>query len=193
VSARSGWRRATSPTFLVLALLCFVLPFIAVSCDSPGGYGRVSQGGTTSYTGLELSTGGAPQVTKDHLQPPPQQRRDRLDWQPLTVLAGLLVLGGVTASVTLRRRRGEATAAVTVAAAIVLGLAQLHTRSVLTSRVAEQTGLSQRDAAKHVATQYGFWLCLLLVLLAALAALIEVVIGRLRRGGRGPGPPPEPA
>lgn len=192
MSARSVMRRATSPAFLVLALACFLLPFIAVSCDTPGGYGRVTPGGTTSYTGLDLAIGGSPEVTKDHIKPTADQRPDELDWQPLTALAGVLVLGGLTAAVTLRRRRGEVTAAAALAAALVLCLAQLRARSVLTSQVADQAGLSHRDAAKHVATQYGFWVCLTLLVLALLAAVIDS--GRLRRGGRASEPaPPAPS
>lgn len=190
MSARSVLRRATSPAFLVLALACFLLPFIAVSCDTPGGYGRVTQGGTTSYTGLDLVTGGSPEVTKDNLQPVAQQRPDELDWQPLTALAGVLALGGLVAAVTLRRRRGEVTAAAALAAALVLCLAQLRARSVLTSHVADQAGLSHREAAKHVATQYGFWVCLALLVLAVVAAVLDS--GRLRRGARIPAPPPTP-
>lgn len=192
MSARSIARRFTSPAFLVLALACFVLPFIAVSCDTPGGYGRSTAGGTTSFTGLDLITGGSPEVTADHIRPVAEQRPDALDWQPLMALAGVLMLGGVAAAVGLRRRRGEVTAAVTVSAAIVLGLAQLRARSVLTSQVAEQTGLSHRDAAQHVATQYGFWICLILLLGALVAAVLDS--GRLRRRPRAPEPgAPAPA
>jgi len=48
-----SWCRA--PSTLALALLVFLLPFLSVSCDAPGGFGRVAQGGTTSDTGVELA------------------------------------------------------------------------------------------------------------------------------------------
>lgn len=167
--------RSVSPAALVLALACFLLPFVAVSCDTPGGFGRVSQGGTTSYTGGQLATGGTPHVTRDHLKPAGQQRDDRLGVQPFAVLAGLLALGGLAANLSLRRRRGEATATAAVAAAVALIAAELIARRELVFRVAEQAGLSRSQAADHVQTQRGFWLCLSMLLLAAGAALFEPV------------------
>lgn len=180
--------RSLSPAALVLALLCFFLPFIAVSCDTPGGYGKLSQGGTTSYTGADLATGGAPQVTSEQLRPADEQRDDRLGWQPVAVLAGLLALGGLAVNLGLRRRRGEATATAAVAAAVALIAAELIARRELVYRVAEQAGLSRSEAADHVQTQRGFWLCLSLLLLAAGAALFEPV----RRRPQGSAAPAAP-
>lgn len=180
--------RTVSPAALVLALLCFLMPFIAVACDTPGGYGRVSQGGTTSYTAVDLATGGAPNVTPDQLLPEAQRRDDRLDWQPLFVLTALLVLSGLAANVGLRRWRAGVTAGVAMAAAVVLIGAQLRARSELVQRVAEQAGLSPSQAGKHVVAQNGFWLCLMLLLAAALAAVLEALLGQLRRPAA-PDPP----
>lgn len=47
--------RFGSPTVLGVALLLFLLPFLAVSCDVPSGYGRLTPGGTTTYSGLSLA------------------------------------------------------------------------------------------------------------------------------------------
>lgn len=172
---------------LFLALLCFLLPFLAVSCSTPGGYGQVSQGGTTNYTGVELATGGAPDVSADQLRPAGERRDDRLGWQPLTGLAAVLVLGGLAVNLGLRRRRGIATAGAAAAAGVVLIGGQLTARAELVGRVAEQTALPRAEAEKYVATQYGFWFCLLLLLIAVIAALLQARGESQRRPG--PAPP----
>src|SRR5947207_3332653 len=78
-------RRASrwlSPVGFVLVALFFVLPFVSVSCDAPGGFGRAAPGGTTTYTGLTLVTGGTPEVAPtDRVRPAADRRDDRLGVQ----------------------------------------------------------------------------------------------------------------
>lgn len=100
--------RGLTPAAFVLAGPCFLLPFVSVSCAAPGGFGRAAPGGTTSYTGLDLVTGGAPTVTAGQLRPAQQQRDDRLPPQLLALaVLGCAALGvGLTAIRDARWRRG---------------------------------------------------------------------------------------
>src|SRR3954453_8421168 len=84
--------RIGSPITLALALVLFALPFLSVSCDAPGGYGRMNAGGTTTYTGLDLAFGTAPSVDADHLRNPTQQQSDDLGVQLLVALAAVAIL-----------------------------------------------------------------------------------------------------
>lgn len=170
--------RVVSPSALVLALLCFGLPFVAVSCDAPGGYGRVRQGGTTSYTGVDLATGGSPSVDRAALRPPGERRDDRTSRQPLAALAFVLALAGIPSALLLRRRRirAEVTGGLALGAAAALVANQLVARHVIVERVAEQVAIPVgKSAADFVHTATGFWLCLLLLLVAAIAALIPAL------------------
>ncbi|MET7403709.1 Hsp70 family protein, partial [Dactylosporangium sp. NPDC005572] len=104
-------RRWVSPVTLVLALVCFLLPFATVSCGLPGGYGRADTGGVTEYSGLDLAVGGAPAVAAEHIRPRGEWRDDRLEPQPAQALALLATLAALTAGLALardRRRRGAA-------------------------------------------------------------------------------------
>lgn len=68
-STRHRWprlRRVVTPAGLVLTLTMFFFGFVAVSCSTPGGFGRGGPGATTTYTGVALITRGAPEVTADH-------------------------------------------------------------------------------------------------------------------------------
>ena len=47
-----------SPCFLALALLAFLMPFAAVSCGTPRGYGSAGGGVTATYRGVTLVVGG---------------------------------------------------------------------------------------------------------------------------------------
>ena len=80
-------KRWLRPAGFVLAGLFLLMPFIAVSCDTPGGYGRAAPGGTTTYTGTDLISGGSPEVTEDKVREGADQK---LDPQPLAMAAALL-------------------------------------------------------------------------------------------------------
>jgi hypothetical protein len=109
--------RALSPAGFLLTLLCFALPFVTVSCDAPGGYGRSAPGGFTSYTGFDLATGEAPDVDPQHLRPAAEQRDDRFDPQPFAIAALLALVAGIV-TVVIRE-----TAVRRIAAALCAGAA----------------------------------------------------------------------
>lgn len=174
--ARPFLRRAGrwfSPTTLILAGLCFLLPFVTVACDTPGGYGRAAAGGTTTYTGIDLVTGGEPSVTPaDKVRPATVD--DRLWPQPAAIVVLVLLVGGI--AVALRpgppRIRRAGVAALTLVAATALLVNQALVEAEVAVRVGDQltqplpAGKSARD---YVHTGQGFALGLVLLLLVALA------------------------
>jgi hypothetical protein len=153
VTARSLFR----PAGFVIAGLLFLMPFITVSCDVPGGFGRAEPGGTTVYTGLDLALGREPDVEPDgKLRDGPSQA---LDPQPLAILALLAIGAGIAIALTiddrLRRR---------AAGALTAGLAALL---VVTNQLTVQTLLQQRvpSGKDYVNSSEGFGLCLFTLLL----------------------------
>jgi hypothetical protein len=168
--------RLLSPAGLVLAGLLFLAPFLTVSCDAPGGYGRAAPGGTTTYTGWDLATGGTPDVTADKLLPPEQRHSDVLAPQPLagTVLV-LLVIGVlVTIGVGRARTRRGVVAALAAIAALFLLVNQATVRVLVEERLREQlTGPlpDGRQIGDFVHDQGGFGLALLALVLVALGNL----------------------
>jgi hypothetical protein len=166
--------RLASPTTLALALLLFVLPFLSVSCDSPGGYGRMSSGGTTSYSGVDLAFGSAPSIDQDHLRPAAERQSDDIGVQPVVTVAALAIAAALAlAFFTGRNRRFSAVLAAVGAALLVIGT--LLARSSLVDRVAEQSTVpfaQGKSAGDYVGLGIGFWVVPILALIgAALGAL----------------------
>ncbi|MCI0686475.1 MAG: hypothetical protein L0Y54_04445 [Sporichthyaceae bacterium] len=176
--------RGLTPAGFVLVGLCFLLPFAAVSCDAPGGFGRSAPGGTTSYTGFDLATGGEPEVTADRVRPPEQRQDDRL---PPQVLAGT-VLGlsgaGLALAAIRDRRVRRASVAVVAALAAVAHLAnQYRVAALLAAQVRDQLTVPMpagKSAEDFVQTGSGFGAVLLL--LAGIATSNGAGLLKLRRG-----------
>ncbi|BCJ73971.1 hypothetical protein CS0771_35150 [Catellatospora sp. IY07-71] len=184
---RGRWGRVFSPAGLVLAGLLFLAPFLAVSCDAPGGYGRAAPGGTTTYTGWDLATGGTPDVTEDHLLPAAQRRDDVLPPQPLAgAVLVLLVIGVlVAAGVGRARTRRGVVAALAAIAALFLLVNQATVRVLLEERLREQLSAplpAGKEIGDFVHDQGGFAFSLLALVLVALGNLAGWV--RLVRGPR---------
>ncbi|HLT11745.1 MAG TPA: hypothetical protein VK028_13235 [Micromonosporaceae bacterium] len=167
-----------SPTGLVLAGLCFALPFVTVACDTPGGYGRAAPGGTTTYTGFDLALGDEPTVSPpEKLRPLPAGQDDRLWPQPAAIAVLVLVIGGVAYAVTVRdaRTRRAGVAVVGAVAMTALLVNQALVESELAVRVGEQltgpppAGKGVRD---FVQTGAGFVACLLVL---ALVTAVNVI------------------
>ncbi len=144
-----------SPTALVLAGLCFLLPFATVACDTPGGYGRAAPGGTTTYTGVDLITGGAPEVKPaDKVRPAAAQREDRIPPQPVATIVVLLVVAGAVVTVVAAdaRVRRAAAAVFATGALVLLVVNQALVESALVAQVREQ--LTQPLPAGKVVRDY---------------------------------------
>jgi hypothetical protein len=168
-----------SPTGLVLAGLCFSLPFITVACDTPGGFGRAAPGGSTTYTGFNLALGTQPSVTADKLRPVPAgEPSDDLPPQPAAAVVLVLVVaatGFAIRSTEPRVRRGSVAVLAGVAATALL-VNQALVQAEVTLRVSDhltrwvQAGHAipaGKVARSFIHTGQGFGLCLLLLLLVA--------------------------
>lgn len=166
--------RVASPATLALALVLFLLPFLSVSCDTPGGYGRMNVGGTTSYSGLDLATGSAPSVDDDHLRPAAEQQSDDLGVQPLVALAAIAIAGSLVFS-RIKTRYRLLPAVIAGVGAVLVVIGSLLARASLVDRVAEQTRAPFPDgksAGAYVTVGIGFWLVWILAVLGTgLAAL----------------------
>jgi hypothetical protein len=174
-----------SPTTLVLAGLCFVLPFVSVACDTPGGYGRAAPGATTTYNGIDLAIGGEPDVAPPNkVRPMPAGADDRL-WLPAATVVLLLIVTGTVLAIAIsdRRVRRASLAALAGVAATALLVNQALAEAELAVRVGEQlteplpAGKSARD---YVKTGPGFVLALVLLLSVAVANAVGWVRARPR-------------
>ena len=159
------------PASWALALAVMLLPFVSVSCDTPGGFGRMEAGGTTEWSGFDLAFGSAPSVDESHLRPAAEQQSDDVGVQPL-ILVGALALAVAIVIVALR----PAVAAVLgLVAAVAIVVGTLLARSEVTDLVAAQateTFPPGTSAGDHVAVGLGFWAATALALVgAAMAAL----------------------
>jgi hypothetical protein len=184
-------RRATrwvSLAGFVLAGLCFLLPFVTVSCDVPGGYGRADPGGNTTYLGIDLVAGDEPEVRPpDKERPAGSRRPDRVGPQPLAIAALVLIgAGAAVAGVHRNGVRRAGSALVGLAAAGFLTLNQAVTQKQLADLVAAQlTGPPPegRTPASYVHTESGFLICLVLLVLTALGNATFWIVGWRRRRG----------
>jgi hypothetical protein len=152
-------------------------PFITVSCDAPGGYGRAAPGGGTSYTGIDFATGNHPKVTQDHLRPAAQAQDDRIGPLPITIMLILLVVVGAVVAITInerRRRRGVvASVAGTALAALILN--QAIVQDAVEHRLKQQLTVAMpagHTAKDYVKTGPGFVWCLAILMALTVGNLI---------------------
>ncbi len=180
--------RVLTPALMLVALLGFGSSFLTVSCGAPGGYGRSTQAGTTSYSGVALATGTAPRVDTAHLRPAAQRRDDTLPVQPLLLVAGICVAGiGVLAATRYRLRHllvvgGVLIGADSLLAGVVLARAELIDRLGAQLHAPLPAG---RQPADYVGIDQGTWLVLtLLALVGAGHLAVAAAQWRRRRGAR---------
>jgi hypothetical protein len=183
---RRAIARYASPTGLALVLLSFGGGFLLVSCDTPGGYGRVHRGGTTSYSGFQLATGQEPKIDEERLRPEAKQQPDRLPVQPLVAVSAICVVvaGGIVLAA--KRHRHLLTSAFAVGAAGTLGAGVLHARTLLVDRVAAQATEPLprgRTAADYVQIGGPFWIALILLGLVAAGHFVATIRGGGDRSG----------
>lgn len=143
-----GWLRRSSHNLssagFLLVLCCFLLPFVTVSCEAPGGFGRAAPGGSTTYTGVDLSIGGAPQVTPaDELRQPAERTADRLDPQLLAIAVLGLAAAGTVATFLIAEpgRRRTVAASLSTIAAVFLVANQATVEALLAVLVGNLRGL----------------------------------------------------
>jgi hypothetical protein len=164
-----------NPTTLILAGLCFVLPFVSVGCDTPGGYAGTSPGGTTTYNGVTLVVGGQPEVSEGHERPVTPGEDDRMPPQPAAAVVLVLIVAatGFAIRVAEPRPRRAFVGGLAAVGATALMVNQALVQAELTLRVSDHlTRLASagqkldpaKSARDYVHTGQGFLLCLLLLL-----------------------------
>jgi hypothetical protein len=185
-------RRLISPAGLVLVAVGFVLPFAAVSCDTPV---KV----TAQYTGTDLLVGGTPSVSVSgegvSQQDTEEVSDEPIDVQPAAVLAMLAILAGILVAVLpgdrLRVLGGAAAAGATL---VLLIVNQILVHGYLSREVEQEVGPSMPEGSSggdFVSARYGFWLA---VSFASLVVLFQAVeLYRLYRKPRDLAALPPPA
>ncbi|GAA2103178.1 hypothetical protein GCM10009841_20180 [Microlunatus panaciterrae] len=180
---QTKWLR---PSLLGLVLLSFFLPFVTVSCDTPGGFGRVDAGGTTSYSGFDLVFGGEPERSASQLLPPGKGTSDLIGVQPVAVVGLALLLAALVCSLVIRRPelRNVTVAALGVATVVALNISQLLVHLELSRMVAAQlAGRSVPPGARpgdYVRAGQGFALAMTGLGLVVLGEFIVLGL-RMRR------------
>lgn len=196
-AAPRRWRRHTRwvrPGTLGLGLGLFALPFVAVSCDAPGGFGRVSPGGTTSWSGYQLATGAEPSRTTENLLPAAEAATDHIGLQPLFTAALVLLIAAVVVSfvvprVQRRRLLSFWLVAATLAAAIAgVVVASQQVTALVVDQFAGRDLPEDRTPESYVGVQAGFWAFVIL-----LAAILVVDLVLWQSGRRRPPDQPMPA
>jgi hypothetical protein len=148
-----GIGRKLSPAALVLALICFFLPFVTFSCQGQK---------VASFSGLQLATGTT--IQQPQMFGPPKSQK--VGAEPLAVLALLSVLAGVGASF-LRGKKGAGSSAGLALLAVIL-LAALKSKL-------DGDALRQGAGAVQVNYEAGYYLTLIL-LLAAIGASVYALV-----------------
>jgi hypothetical protein len=178
--------RLLSPAGFGLVLILFLLPFVSVSCSV--------QSATidSTFTGIDLVTGGTPDMTGPGVNDEFTQEvnalfADELDTDPWALLAAILVMFGMIAGLLRDRlaRFGVSAALATVAAALAaVAVFRAPGRADAIRQV-----FSEQDTPVTVIARpaYGFWLAL-----AALAVLAVGSVVALIREVRNPTPVQEP-
>ncbi len=133
----------------VVGILCYLLPFVSVSC---GGVGR-------SFTGLQLVTGTT--VEQPQLFGPPTSQH--ADSDPVVVVAFVCALVGLAA-----RLFGGAERVLSLLAALIAAGALLFTQSKIM-----QLAQSQGMGVVSVKMEIGFWLVLLSHAIVVISALLS--------------------
>lgn len=174
------------PAGFIFAAFCLLLPFVAVSCDVPGGFGRAAPGGTTTYTGVNLMLGESPDVTPvDKIR---EGTDEKLDPQPLLLVVLVLIVVGAVLIVALQNPllRRAITTCVSGLVAILLVASQITVGALLRERIRAQVTQplpADKTIGDYVHNQLGFVLCL--------ATLVLMVIingaGWFRSASRAPG------
>lgn len=177
------------PGVLAIGVLFFALPFLTVSCETPGGFGHVSAGGTTTWSGFVLATGGTPTRTAEHVLPESQSANDLLGVQPLVLLALLLVVAAVVCALVIvqPQTRRYVTIALAALASVALTAGLVVARHQVVGLVADQlqqpgrTIPPDRTPASYVSIGHGFVLIMATLWLVILVDLGWWIRGRRRR------------
>ena len=166
--------RWLSPPLFAAAILCFLLPFVSVSCS---GQGEPIEAATSR--GVDLVTGGDPRLNPDLVRAFGEEGfAPDLGPQPFAIAAVAAALAGLALALTPRRwaRLAAGVAAIGGVASLLL------LRSRVESQVAAQSGSDLPGLGFIVRYEIGYWLAL--GFLAAATAVQGVRIILAARGLR---------
>jgi hypothetical protein len=208
--------RGASPVLLVLAALCFLLPFVGVSCNTAaaeaalggafsqagGSAGSGNAGAATSclealtghdlatYSGLNLLTGSNPSVATSiagcGTTPAAPSTEGGIGAQPLIVVAFLLILVGMVATIVRGPTRGYVAggAALVAAVLIIFANSAVHT-PIVNKLTASAGGLSLSNLGSgalgvanflNIHPAIGFWLVPAALVLAVAANAVTIAV-----------------
>lgn len=179
--------KLVSPTGLVMVLLCFLFPFVTISCES------VVVDYEATYHGTDFVVGGDPDVEvngpgsgADEEEP---DQDAHVGPQALALLAVICIVAGiVVALLPYARLTAHPTRARTVATAAAAGLAlvflvsnQIAVVGHIVDELAGTDGeiVSESEAEDMVDSRFGFWLAFALLLAVVAANLLELGWRRL--------------
>jgi len=145
-----------SPTVLVLALICFFLPFATFSCQG----NKVA-----AFSGIQLATG----TTVKQPEAFGLVKKQKVDPEPFAILALLSVLAGAGLCF-LKGKKGVVSSGVMALLAIIFLLAL---RSKLDGQALQQT-----DGAIQVSYGAGYYLSLVFLLTAAGTSVYSFLAGK---------------
>jgi hypothetical protein len=160
--------RAASPILLVLAALCFLLPFVGVSCNTAAAEAELGSafsqvGGSTgnagaatsclqalsgrdlaSYSGLNLLTGSSPTIATSIAgcgsAAATPSTEGAIGAQPLIQVAFLLIVIGIVATILRGRLRGFVAGGAALGAAVLIILANSAAHTPIFNKLAASAG-----------------------------------------------------
>lgn len=195
-------QKLISPAGLVLVLLCFLLPFVTVSCESA----VVDYEAT--YDGTDFVVGGDPHITVSRPGgaegEEEGQEGARAAPQVLAILALFTTLTGiVVALLPYARLASRPTRARTIATAATAALALAFlviSQLVVTDHIVDELqqgdtagiGVTRSTAEDMVASRFGFWLASTLLIAVIAYNVVDLGWEKLttRTAGRQQQPPP---
>ena len=219
--------RGASPILLVLAALCFLLPFVGVSCNTAAAQGAlgpaISQfGGSSgqsaqanqclqaltnrdlaSYSGINLAFGSNPSTPSNlpgcdsgTSSPTSSPDQGKIGVQPLVLLALILIIVGLLATVLRAPLRSLVAGGAALLAGILILIENSTVHTTILNKLSSSGGsnsLSQLGAGSvsaffDVHAALGFTLVLLALLLAIIVNAAAAVT--VMRPSAGPTPPP---
>ena len=186
-------KRYLSSPFFLLALLCFFLPFFAVTCAG-GGFPGLGGGGTqelTTVKGVDLLTGAAEEDLSDpdEIQPdlgplggptplpgvsPAADESDPVDLglsQIWAIAAAVIALLGIFLALLAGRAGGMMALVLGVAGVVLMFLLATSVKSAIGDAVGEQA-----ESFLVVENKIGYWLTLGAFILAAVTGLIRLLM-----------------
>lgn len=167
-------RGLISPAGLVLALFCFGLPFLTVSCETP------IMSVSADYTGWDLAFASEPHVTTSGAggDVAAQQGDASLPWQPLALVAVLIIVCGIVLTFASPRNR-RVTGIVTGSVAALLVIAnQGMARGAVVAELKKSYVIPPWTIDRLVESRVGYWLTLALLFAVVAYNAVELALER---------------